>query len=303
MPKGSLPLVSVVIPVFNGGKYINEAIDSILAQDYPHIELFVLDDGSTDDTLERIKRYAGRLYWETHQNMGQANTLNKGWQIAKGEILSYLGADDALLPNAVSTSVRYLLNHEDVVLSYCDYYLMDTHSDIVRRVYAPDFNYRDMVVRINCPPGPGVFFRRDVLQTAGLWDPHLRQTPDYDYWIRLGLVGSFKRIPEPLAKFRVHENSQSYAEPDEEKSEEIIHVMNGYFQLPGIPQNIMEAKDEALSNANIIAARFHLRAGRYGPMFSHLRNAWGLRFLSLFSLQTLRLLANGLLYRIKKMTF
>jgi glycosyltransferase involved in cell wall biosynthesis len=300
VPKGSSPLVSVVIPVYNGGKYINEAIDSILGQDYPRVELFVLDDGSTDDTLERIKRYDGRFYWETHPNRGQANTLNRGWQIAKGEILSYLGADDALLPGAVSTSVRYLLENEDVVLTYCDYYLMDTYSDIVRRVYAPEFNYHDMVVRINCSPGPGVFFRRDVLQTAGLWDPHLRQMPDYDYWIRLGLVGSFKRIPEPLAKFRVHENSQSYAESDEQKSEEIIHVMNSYFQLPGIPRHIMEAKDEALSKANIIAARLHLRAGRYGEMFSHLRNAWRLRFLSLFSLQTFKLLGNGLLYRMRK---
>jgi hypothetical protein len=194
-----------------------------------------------------------------------------------------------------------LRHHKDVVLTYGDYYLMDTHSDVLRRVYAPEFNYRDMVVRITCPPGPGVFFRRNAFEMAGLWNPYLRQIPDYDYWIRLGLLGSFKRIPEPLAKFRVHENSQSYAEPDEQKSEEIIYVINGYFQLPGIPQKILAAKDEALSNANIIAARFHLRAGRYGSMFSHLTKAWRLRFLSLFYPQTLRLLANGLLYRMKKM--
>lgn len=303
MATRNLPLVSIVIPVFNGDKYIEEAINSLLGQDYPYIELIALDDGSTDNTANILSKYTGKLYWETHANMGQANTLNKGWQMAQGEVLAYLSADDALLPYAVSRSVEYLLEHKDIVLTYCDYYLIDARSEVIRRVYAPDFNYYDMVVRIICPPGPGAFFRREGFERTGPWDPSLHQTPDFEYWIRLGLSGRFFRIPEPLAKFRVHDKSQSYAERDEEESEEIVHVMNRYFQLKGIPQDIMAANNEALSNANIIAARFHLRAGRYRLMFAHLLNAWLLNFPCFFSLQALKLLGNGLSYRIKKMVF
>ena len=169
MAEGNLPLVSIVIPVYNGEKYIKEAIDSVLQQDYPNIELLVMDDGSEDNTLEIIKQYTESIYWETHANMGQANTQNKGWQLARGEVLAYLSADDAFLPNAVSTSVKYLLANKDVVLTYCDYYLMDTHSEIIRGVYAPEYDYIDMVVKIICAPGPGAFFRREGFEKTGLF--------------------------------------------------------------------------------------------------------------------------------------
>ena len=110
------PLVSIVIPAYNHATYLDEAIQSILKQDYPNIELIVLDDGSTDNTRAVLAKYAGMFHWETHKNMGQANTLNKGWQMSKGEVLSYLSADDVLLPHAVSTSMKYLRG--DVVLTY-----------------------------------------------------------------------------------------------------------------------------------------------------------------------------------------
>ena len=303
MAKRQLPLVSIIIPAFNAAQYMNEAIDSILGQNYRNIELIVLDDGSTDDTAKIIMKHAAKLYWETHPNMGQANTLNKGWQMAKGEVFAYLSADDALLPNAVSTSIRYLLKHKDIVLTYCDYYLMDSDSRVFRKIHTPEFNYRDMVVKINCPPGPGAFFRIEAFLKAGLWNPRLQQTPDYDYWIRLGLEGRFLRIPEALAKFRVHEKSQSYAEPDESKSEEIVHILNRYFQTQKVPQKVMAERNTALSNANIVAARFHLRAERYRIALRRLLNAWRLNARCCFSLQTFRLLGNGLLYRLKKVFF
>jgi glycosyltransferase involved in cell wall biosynthesis len=299
---GSLPLVTVVIPVFNGAEYIEEAIDSVLGQDYPNVELIVLDDGSTDSTAHILRGYEGKFFWETHENMGQANTLNKGFHMARGELLTYLSADDTLLPNAVTTSVECLMEHEDIVLTYCDYYLINSNSDVTRRVYTPNFNYHDMVTKIICSPGPGAIFRRRALEITGSWDSRLRQVPDYDFWLRLGLCGRFLRIPEPLAKFRVHDKSQSYEEPDEKRSEEIIHVMNRYFELHGVPESIMASKRRTMSNANIIAARFHLRAGRYGLMFAHLSTGVRFNILCLFSCQTIKLMGNGLAYRIKKLS-
>lgn len=299
MVEKNLPLVSIVVPVYNGEKYIKEALDSILEQDYPNLELFVLDDGSTDNTIDILKEYKKKFFWETHKNRGQAGTLNKGFQMAKGELLAYLSADDTLLPNAISRSVQDLMSRKDLVLTYCDYYLIDSGSNVIRRVHAPDFNYYEMVVKIICPPGPGAVFKREAFEKTGPWDSRLRQVPDYDYWIRLGLQGDFLRIPEPLANFRVHKNSQSYAGPDKNKSEEIVEVMKRYFQSQEIPATLKAVQNEALSNANIIAARFHLRAGRYRMMFDNLFKAWHMNFLSFLTLRTVKLLLNGLAYRIR----
>jgi len=295
-------LVTIVIPVYNGVKYIRDAIESVLAQDYKNVELIVLDDGSTDGTREILKKYKDRFHWETHQNMGQGPTLNKGWKMAKGEVLGYLSADDSLLPNAVRKSVECLMETEGRILTYCDYYLMDEQSRVIRKVSAPELDYSDMVMKIVCPPGPGAFFRRSGFEKAGFWDANLRQVPDYDYWIRLGLHGKFFRIREPLAKFRIHENSQSYAEPSEERSDEILGVMRRYFQLEGIPETVLARKKMSLGNAYVVAARYHLRAGRYGMAFSRLRQAIKLNPFCVFSREVMKYTGNGLIYRLRRMT-
>ncbi|MHB1702463.1 MAG: glycosyltransferase, partial [Acidobacteriaceae bacterium] len=193
------PLVSIVIPAYNHGHYLEEAIQSVLSQDYQHIELIVINDGSSDNTAEILERYRGSFYVETQPNAGQARTLNKGWTMSRGEILAYLSADDFLLPRAVSTAVDYLHTHPDVVLTYSDFYLVDPSSAVIRGVQTPDYNYKDMVTRLICPPGPGAFFRRSAFLAAGLWDVSLRQMPDFEYWLRLGQYGNFARIPEELA--------------------------------------------------------------------------------------------------------
>lgn len=251
---GERPLVSVVIPTYNYARYLEEAIESVLAQDYPNVELIVLDDGSTDDTREVLERYAGRFYWETHENMGEANTLNKGWAISKGQILAKLSADDVLYPGAVSASVEALLSNPDAVLTYCDFDYIDSESAVIRRVSAPELSYRDMVVKFVVPVGPGSFFWREAFEATGGWNGKLRKTNDLDFLIRLGLHGKFLKIPKVLAGFRVHEESQSFREGDA-RAEEIRRVIHDYFERQPVPPNVLAAKDEAFSNAHILAAR------------------------------------------------
>ena len=83
------PLVSIVIPAYNSMPYLEEAIESVLSQDYPKIELIVLNDGSTDNTREFLEKYKGKFYYDSHTNMGQAATLNKGWKLIRGDIIGY----------------------------------------------------------------------------------------------------------------------------------------------------------------------------------------------------------------------
>lgn len=293
-------LVTIVLPAYNHGKYLHEAIQSVLLQTYPCIELLVFNDGSTDDTSDILASYGKQFYWESHKNIGQSATLNKGWRMSKGEIVSYLSADDCLEPTAVEMAVDSLRN-TNAELVYGDYYLTDADSNVIDEVYAPEFNYSDMVSNIVVQPGPGVFFYKNAFDKIGGWNESLRQIPDYDYWLRLGLMGDFNRIPKFLARYRVHEGSQSYIEPSVDKAEECVRVMNEYYGNNKIPDEIVVLESKAKSTAHLIAARFHLRAGRYTNMYRNLKKAWNWRASSIFSLRMIRLLGNGLLFRVRRL--
>ncbi len=292
------PLVSIVIPCYNQAEYLKQAIESVLSQDYSRIELIVLDDGSTDDTRAVLAAYTGRFHYETHENMGQARTLNKGWTMSKGEVLSYLAADDFLLPGAVGTSVEKLFANPGIVLTYCDFNVVDPKSHVLRQVRTPEFSYRDLAVEIVCQPGPGVFFRRDAFERAGFWDGLLRQIPDYEYWLRLGLEGAFIRIPKTLAAYRMHDRSQSFAPISAVGAEEIVNVISAHFRGGRIPPEVARAEPEAMSNAHIVAARLHLRSSRYLAALKHMKQAFALHPWRYLRVRTWQLLANGLLNRI-----
>ena len=98
---GQLPLVSIITPAYNRQSLIEETILSVIGQDYPNLEYLVLDDGSSDDTLSVIKKYAKHLRYDAHPNMGETRTVNKGFTMARGEILAVVNSDDPLLPGAV----------------------------------------------------------------------------------------------------------------------------------------------------------------------------------------------------------
>ncbi|MFQ5355016.1 MAG: glycosyltransferase [Mariprofundaceae bacterium] len=296
----NLPVVSIVIPAFNCARYLKEAIDSVLCQDYPLIELIVLDDGSTDETSDILKEDKRKFFRASHANIGQAATLNKGWDIAKGELLGYLSADDALLPNAVSASVSSLKHNDAAVLSYCDYYLMDDSSSVTGRYDAPDYDYVEMLTRTLCFPGPGVIFRRQAFLEAGHWDVRLNQVPDYDYWLRLGLVGSFIRISKPLAKFRVHSASQTCGFVDEEKSDEVIDVLSRFFSMDGLSPELMALRGKSMSSACLFSASLHFRSGRYSKALGRIRQALINQPGSLFSVLSLQRLAYGLFFKSRK---
>jgi glycosyltransferase involved in cell wall biosynthesis len=244
----STPLVSIVVPAYNHAGYLKECIESILAQDYPQVELIVLDDGSTDATPGLLRAYGERFRWESQANMGQSATLNKGWAMAKGEILGYLSADDALRPQAVSEAVAVLQSRPEIVATYSDFDLIDEHSRAVRTVATRDFDARDLVLDLVCQPGPGAFFRREAFLRAGPWNPELRQNPDLDFWLRLSLVGNFLRIPKVLAGFRVHEGSATYQSTNVSRADEPVLMTHRFVATSGLPRLDRRGKPPAGRN-------------------------------------------------------
>jgi glycosyltransferase involved in cell wall biosynthesis len=296
-PGSAAPRVSIVIPAYNHGRFVAEAIDSVLAQDYPHVDLLVIDDGSTDDTGEVVRRYADRAQVMFQPNAGQAATINRGWALARGEIVSYLSADDRLRPTAVSHAVRSFAEHPQAVLVYGDYDLMDPASQIVRHVVAPDFHYVEMVRDLVCAPGPGVFVRRVAADRIAGWDPGLRHAPDFEYWLRLALIGPFVKIPHVVAALRVHPGSASYAATTPARAEEPVRIMESYFRRADLPSAARLVQGQSLSSAHLLAARAHIRARRYGAAVRSIHQAARLSPANVVRLRAGRLMANALINR------
>ena len=259
----------------------------------------MLDDGSSDDTPAVLASYPqDSFHWQSHANMGQSATMNKGWAMARGEVLAYLSADDVLDPDAVSVSVAYLNTHPEVLMIYGDYILIDEQSRELRRVDAPDFSYEEMVSEVVVQPGPGIFFRSNAFKKIGGWNPDYRQVPDLEYWLRLGLQGKIVHLPQVLAKFRVHSASQTYGEASIAKAEECVGVMEAYFARDDLPENICQLERRSKANAHLFVARMHLRAGRYGMTACSLFRAFAMDLRTMFAMHTVRMIGNGVKFRV-----
>ncbi len=132
------PLVSIITPSFNQGHFIEETIQSVLDQDYPNIEYLVIDGGSTDNTVEILRKYEGRLKWISEPDGGQSHAINKGFRMARGEIVAWLNSDDTLLPGAITKAAGHLAANRETMMVYGEGYLMDHHSQITGRFPATE---------------------------------------------------------------------------------------------------------------------------------------------------------------------
>lgn len=285
--------VSIVTPTYNQAKYLAATIESVLAQDYLNLEYIVLDDGSTDNTQEILIHYSGRLRVACHANQGQASTLNLGWSISTGSLLGYLSSDDLLHPDAVSRLVDALDRSPHACVAYGDFDLIDTDGNRFRTVRSEDFDVSRLSVDLVCQPGPGALFRRSVFEQTGGWTPHLRQIPDFEFWLRASKLGPFIRVPQVLAQYRIHSDSASFRPVSEQRSMEIVDVMSKFWSTNSNPQG-----HEAIANAFVVAARYHAHSGRPQATARCLALALRLNWRILFASKFWRTTVSGLLRRM-----
>lgn len=249
-----LPLVSIITPAYNRASYLDETIQSVLDQDYPHIEYIVLDDGSTDNTKKVLKKYTARIILKTHSNMGETRTVNKGWRMSHGGIVSVVNSDDPLLPGAVRAAVEFMESHPDILVTYTDWEKIGQNSEVLEHVRVPEYDYLYMLRRHHCIVGPGAFIRRKAFELTGMRDPEFRYVADFEYWLRLGLYGPFARIPETLATFRVHPVSASVSQLGAVMASEHIRMIQKFYLLPDLRPEIRKVRSEAFSSAHYVAA-------------------------------------------------
>jgi len=208
----ALPLVSIVTPSYNSAPFLEECIESVLAQDYPNIEYIVMDGGSTDETPAILERYRDRIERiHSAPDFGQAQAVNRGLGAATGEIVAFLNADDAYLPGAVSAGVRYMTADPQAVVVYGNAFHVSENGATLAPYPTQDFD-REALRRSCFICQPAAFIRRQAFAQAGALDPALHYVLDYDLWIRLSAVGEFTRIEPYLAKSRVHGASKSVSD-------------------------------------------------------------------------------------------
>ena len=205
----SYPSVSIVTPSLNHAKYIREAINSILGQNYQNLEYIIMDGGSTDGTLEVLKEYSDRIIWTSEPDEGLYDAVNKGWLRSRGEFIGFVNSDDALGPDAICTMVNYLKNHTEVPLVYGDCYRIDQAGKVLERVFAGSSDLETLLRFGNTIFTGAMLLRRSLLEEIGWLNISLKYAADYDFCIRVAQRYRIGHIKQPLAMFRIHTGSKS----------------------------------------------------------------------------------------------
>jgi glycosyltransferase involved in cell wall biosynthesis len=203
--KDERPLVSIVVPSFNQGKFIAETLKSCLEQCYRPIEILVQDGGSADDTISVLRSLdAPELSWISEPDEGVVDAVNKGLRRARGQILSILSSDDMFVSGAIVAAVEALFHNPPVCLVYGDVQLIDEQSRATGADIQGPFDLAMYFGRLMYVPQPGTFFTRDALEAVGGWRAEFSYAADADFWLRIALRFSVQKLNQVMARYRYH---------------------------------------------------------------------------------------------------
>lgn len=228
--------VSVIIPTYNYGSFIREAVESALNQTHPPHEVIVIDDGSTDDTAEVLRPYwdAGRIHYHQQKNAGLSASRNVGLSLATGDIFALLDSDDVWHPTKLEYQLAYLESHPECGLvgttSFSQEPVVWTEVDMPNATILP----LDVHLINTCFCPSSVIFRRSLWELVGGFDPAAGGTSDRDYWIRSAAVGEVARIEAPLTFYRIHSASMTLTKVDAMVASEQAVLDKAFTSIPAL---------------------------------------------------------------------
>jgi glycosyltransferase involved in cell wall biosynthesis len=196
-PDRQLPLVSVITPCLNMGEFLEETIQSVLSQDYPHIEYIVMDGGSTDRTLQILEKYKDRLCYKSRPDRGTADAVNRGFALSEGAFFAWLSADDTYLPSAVSAAVRALTDNPQAGAVYGEAWWVDASGKTIARYPTRPFD-RELLGEECFICQPATFIRRWTLlfslpstMSCGCGSPRFaRWSKSMGTWLTRACIGA-----------------------------------------------------------------------------------------------------------------
>ena len=254
--------VTIVTPVYNGANYIEETVVSVLEQVYPLLEYIVVDDGSTDETAAIVKKYASRLTLLSQPNWGESAAVNAGLAVASNDLICIVNADDLILPGLIAAAAGALDSDHSVVAIYPDWRMIDEHGKPLTDVWSRDYDYRMMLEEHYCIPGPGTVFRRSAFGDELVRSAGFPLNGDFESWLRLGLKGPMKRLPQVSACWRRHAGGASLSNRSTALASDRIRVIESVFERTDLPQEVASLKSQSLSAAYYYAAILGLHDSR-----------------------------------------
>lgn len=207
------PLVSIITPSYNQGEFLEDTIRSVLSQEYPHVEYWIIDGDSDDGSLEIIEKYADHLAgWISEPDKGQADAINKGFREIRGEIVGWINSDDVYRPQAIESAVRTLQAHPEVGLVYSDVDSIDANGELFNRMHYDQWQLVDLMT-LKILGQPSVFFRRSALEAAGELDTSYHYLLDHHLWLRMAVKTQMQYVPKQVwAAARMHAGAKNVSD-------------------------------------------------------------------------------------------
>jgi len=247
-------LVTVVIATYNMGKYLPEAVESVLAQTYPNVEVQVVDDGSADDTPAVVRRWADHPRVRVHRqdNGGQARAKNQGVSLSRGEFVAFLDADDIWLPDKLARQMPLFAGRPRVGVVYSEYENMDDQGRLLQK--SPTKMHRGRVsaqlLVENFISFPTAIVRKEYLTRWGAFDERYRMGIDYELWLRLSAHCEFDFVPQPTVRYRIWSGQMS--KDYRRRYDSAIQIMRGF----------LDANPDAVQPTQVKTAWAHTYTGR-----------------------------------------
>jgi glycosyltransferase involved in cell wall biosynthesis len=284
----SNPLISVIIPSYNYARYLGQAIDSALAQTYSNVEVVVVDNSSSDNTLEVLESYGNRIRWFQQPNQGVSGSRNRAIKESCGELIAIMDADDVWLPEKLAGQAEMLKNPR-VGMVYCGLQYIDAESRLLDEMYISGLRGHVLksLAQLEAPgvpaAGSSALIRRECFDKVGLFDQELSISADWDMWRRIACHYEIEIVRKPLVLYRQH-GAAMHLKLDVFEHD-MLHAFASMFRDPAAAE-VHTIKRRCYANLYSQLSGSYFQAGKLGKSISYgLRSvfAWPPRLAYLLS--------------------
>ncbi|MCA2969805.1 MAG: glycosyltransferase [Acidobacteriaceae bacterium] len=261
----SWPVIGIVTPTYNMAQFLEETIESVLSQDYPHVDYVVMDAGSKDGSVDILRKYGERFRWVSEKDRGQADAVNKGYHATSGEIFTFLNSDDTYLPGALGTIARHFKANPGVGLIYGEAYHVKLDGEIIAPYPTQPFDLRTLNAQCYiCQPA--AFMLREAFLNAGMMNVDMHFALDYELWIRIAKRYGVRKVDEYLATSRMHMDNKTLSKRRLVYQEILSTVKTQFRYAPyewinGYACYLLDRKDQYFDRSKPSLASYALTLG------------------------------------------
>lgn len=262
------PLVSIIVPSFNQGRFIRRTLESILSQDYRPIEIIVIDGASTDETVSILKEFSSwpELQWVSEPDRGVVEAVNKGFERARGEIGAIQSSDDFYLPGAITAGVAALQSDPGLAFAFGDIARIDELGHELSRTQLLPYTLERLLTIGTWIPQPSTFFRMAMAKALHGWREEVPYAADTDLWLRMALLAPALKIDRLMAQRSMHDGQR-----DKQGARIVRDYSRAIDTLPGLDAASFRVRRAALAGKRLMANRYDATAGylrRLGRLWS-----------------------------------